>query len=507
LTERPQGPGYSVISGLQSTAWKSRLPPMVLPVSIGLLVLAVIGSNSVLAVGAIVLLVIGSALLWRPGESPILLFVFGYQWLQISAGIFYAGWLGLSISEFSPYHGDMQTAATLSLIALLLLSFGMRLGAGAIRPRDAEIARLTVQRHSTGEWFSLYVVAWLVGTLSQSLAWIVPGLSQPMLAVADLKWAFFLMLTYAAFSVNGVRTYWLMAFALELVSSLGGYFSDFKAVFFFTIFGVIAAQARFAVRVYIGIAALGVILLTMAVVWTAIKNDYRNFVNGGQHAQVVTVGFPERIDKLAELVSKVDGPTLSNGVDGLIRRLAYLDFFAAVVNYVPRVIPHEGGAIWLDAIVRPITPRILFPEKSQIDDSVRTNKYTGLHVSGAGEGTSISIGYMGEAYIDFGAFGMMPVVAAFGFFLGRIYRYMLTSRASRGLLGMGLATTIIQEAAPFEQSITKAFGAIIVMLLISWLLIRIVIPNYAPWVVRAKDEACGAQYRKGVRPSSVPGPL
>ena len=37
------------------------------------------------------------------------------------------------------------------------------------------------------------------------MALVVPGLSQPLLAMANLKWAFFLMLTYSAFSAGGVR--------------------------------------------------------------------------------------------------------------------------------------------------------------------------------------------------------------------------------------------------------------------------------------------------------------
>ena len=85
----------------QGAAGAKRLPPAVLPISIGLLLLAPMFPNSLLVIAAALLLLIGSALLWRPGKSPILLFVFGYQWLQISTGIFYASWLGLSVNEFS----------------------------------------------------------------------------------------------------------------------------------------------------------------------------------------------------------------------------------------------------------------------------------------------------------------------------------------------------------------------------------------------------------------------
>jgi hypothetical protein len=483
--QRSRGGDHPLIQAgaLPSPGGRKLLPPAVLPVAIVLLGFGAIGPNAALAIGAVIVLLIGSVLLWRPRESPILLFIFGYQWLQISAAIFYAGWLGKSVDEFSPFHGDMQMAAILSLVGLLMLGCGMRLGAGPVRPKDAEMARLTARRHPTKDWFRLYLVAWFIGALSQSMAWVVPGLSQPLLAVAGLKWAFFLMLTYAAFSAwEGVRTFWLMAFALELVLSLGGYFSDFKTVFFFTIFALVAAEVRFNARAYVGMAALAALLLTMGVVWTAIKPEYRKFVSGGQAAQVVTVDFNDRIGKLAELVANLDGATMSEGVDGLIRRLAYLDYFAVVINYVPSVVPHEDGTIWLDAIVRPFTPRIFFGEKSVIDDSIRTAKYTGLFISGVEAGTSISIGYMGESYIDFGAFGMMAALAAFGYFLGRIYRYMLTSPGSCGLLGMGLASAIIQVAAFYEQSITKTFGGLIVMLLVVWLLIKIVIPNYASWV-------------------------
>lgn len=145
--ERRRRDDYSVthVGALQSAARKTRVPPAIVLGSIGFLELAVIGSNSLLGVGSVALLVIGSALLWRPGKSPILLFVFGYQWLQISIGIFYADWLGLNVNELSEFRADLQTAATLSLIGLFLLGCGMRLGAGKFSQ-----AMLRLQGSSSG---------------------------------------------------------------------------------------------------------------------------------------------------------------------------------------------------------------------------------------------------------------------------------------------------------------------------------------------------------------------
>ena len=61
------------------------------------------------------------------------------------------------------------------------------------------------------------------------------------------------------------------------------------------------------------------------------------------------------------------------------------------------------------------------------------------------EGTSISIGYMAESYIDFGAVGMMVPIFGLGLLLGGFYRWMLRRDPSR-LLGMALATATIYRS-------------------------------------------------------------
>jgi hypothetical protein len=438
------------------------------PLSLLLLALALIGSTTtMMGVAAVAVFFLGGVLLWRVGESPILLFIFAYQWLQIVVAIFYAGWLGIDLNDYSTFHGDMQMAATLSLTGLALLICGMRLGAGPAQPQDAQLARLAVSRSQTKNWFGLYFAFWMLGALAQAIALVVHGLSQPLLALGSMRWAFFLILTYAAFC-TGVRSYWLIAFALELVSSVGSYFADFKTVFFFTIFGLVASQVRLKLRDYLGLAVLATCVLGMAIVWSDIKMEYRRSGGG--------------IGKMVDLVSQVDGAGMSRGLDLLIRRIGYIEFFAAVVNHVPNVVPYTKGAIWADAIARPFMPRMFSPEKSIIDDSARTNMYTGLHESGLESGTSITIGYMGETYIDFGPLWMMPVIGGLGYFIGRTYRHLLRSPPSRGPLGMGLASAVLFQTAVYEQSITKELGAIIVMLLVSWALIRFVIPTWAPWV-------------------------
>ena len=135
-----------------------------------------------------------------------------------------------------------------------------------------------------------------------------------------------------------------------------------------------------------------------------------------------------------------------------------MEFFGVVLVNVPASLPHTLGAILWDAIIRPFMPRLLFVDKDEIDDTARTNFYTG-GLAGSSEGTSISLGYIAEAYIDFGAFGMFAALAAIGVFYGAIYRALLRWRASRGLLGMAMATAVLTSAAPWRTASPKYSAA------------------------------------------------
>ena len=442
---------------------------------------ACIGPNSSLGIGAIATLAIGGILLWRPGESPILFFIFVYQWVQTSISLFPANWQGMPVAQFSGYNGDIEKAVTLSLISLIALALGARLGAGPIAPRYGAEARRTASLRPPLDWFLFYVAAFVVASAAQAFAWVVPGLSQPLLALASMKWAFFWMLAFATFlqRVNSIH-YFLIAFAIEFVLGFGGYFSDFKTVIYFSLFAAIASGVRFSPQSLIGLAVVCSLLLVLALVWTAVKRDYRAFVRGGQNSQIVKTDYSTSVAKLADLASKLKENDITAAGNALLKRLSYVDFFGLVLDHVPRALPHEDGALWWDAMSRPFSPRLVFPEKGIIDDSVRTRKYTGLDVSGMKEGTSISIGYIAESYIDFGEFWMMAPIFLLGLFYGRIHRELLNNRRSSGVVGMALSTAILYVPAPLETSITKSFGGLVVALLVAWLIVRFVAPNLMP---------------------------
>jgi hypothetical protein len=471
-------------ANVQASRKALRLPPGLVTGTALLLLLFGFGPNLVYAVAAGAVLILGAALLWRPGENPVLLFLFGYQWLQASALIFLGNARDERLNVISKFGGHADLATVLSLLGVLIFAMGMRLGAGPRCARQAELSRRKALEQPVARWFWLYAAAALLGAAIRAGAWILPALSQPMLAVAGLKWAFFFVLAFAAMvRGRGVHPLFVAAFVAELAAGVGGYFSDFKTVFFVTILAALASGLRLSARAAAGLVAGFVALAALSVVWTAVKGDYREFVSGGLRAQVVTVDYGTRLAKLYELVDELDRPALEDAAERLIQRVSYVEFFGVVIDQVPATVPHAGGEILKDAIARPLMPRLFFPNKSVINDSERTNYFTGLSVTSADQGTSISLGWLAEAYIDFGPLGMFLEVLGIGFTYGLIYRLLSVDRSGGPLLGGAMALAVLLGAAPLESSITKVIGGVIVSLLVAMIVLWGVAPRYFPWTL------------------------
>ncbi|MBC7625001.1 MAG: hypothetical protein H7232_16635 [Aeromicrobium sp.] len=441
--------------------------------------IAIMSKNFVLSPLAVVVVVSGLFMLWRPNSSPILLFIFGYQWLQVSTKLFRANLLGLDVDELSQFGGQLSVAIVLSLVGLLCLAMGMRFGVGSARAHDVSALLEDALTRPPLFWLKLYIAALLIATVAQLGARAVPALSQPLLAVATLKWAFYWIFTYIAFArPDGLRELWVIVFFVELALGFGGYFSEFRTTLVITMLALIPSGLKFNVSRIISLAGVCALTLGLGVVWTAIKPEYREFLSQGERAQVVYVTYGDSLAYAASLVGALDNAALAKAANDLAERISYVDFFANAIDHVPAIVPHENGAIWWDALIRPFMPRLFFPDKSVIDDSDRTTEFTGLRVATADEGASVSLGYMAEAYIDLGPYFMMVPIFLLGWGLGKFYRWMSSYPSTRGVLGIGLATATLYPAAQFETSITKLIGGLVVTMLLCWIAARWGAPRF-----------------------------
>jgi hypothetical protein len=422
-------------------------------------------------------------LLWRPGEPPILFFIFLYQWMQSSAGALYANAMGVNLNRVAGgdermIFGAHEYASGLMLTGVLVLAVTMRLAAGkAYRDLSAQIKAFVMSR-PFGFWLRIYVATWVIGTICATVAPLAGGLKLPILTLSGIKWGGFVLLTIVTFSGSSpiARSIWGVIFGFEFLLSIGGYFSSFKEVFFFALFGLVTVSVRFTPRIMILGAVLATAMVAFGIVWTSIKGDYRGYANAGSGQQVVAVSYGESLGEIRRLAGNLDAQDLPEATDQLIQRLMYHRYFGVVVDRVPSVIPHTGGEIWGEAISRPLLPRLLFPDKRAINDSDLTNQYTGLRVATAEQGASISLGYMAEAYIDFGPILMFLPIGGLGAAIGYFYRWLLRRRGPMVVAAAALAPFALIPAHLAETSILKMVPSLILTLLACFVVLKFLAP-------------------------------
>jgi hypothetical protein len=224
-------------------------------------------------------------------------------------------------------------------------------------------------------------------------------------------------------------------------------------------------------------------LFFLGLVWTAVKIDYRDYVNQGQRDQVIRVDLGDRYARLFNLATGLGRPDLSQALADLGDRIAYVDYFSRVLVVVPDILPHEDGALWSGALQHIAMPRLLFPEKAvrPLDTDV-TARYTGLDMRAAGRGTSISMGYVAETYIDFGVPLMFLALFALGLVWGWIYRFLLAGPRSLLVLNYGLVIAVLLPLYQFEINNVKLLGGVIMSFLVALLVQRVLFPNILPYL-------------------------
>lgn len=433
--------------------------------------LGIASANPILTVAGWALVPVLFSLLWRPGEIPVLLFAAAFQWLQVFAPILKANGEGDALGAATGNPG-LERAGWLGLLAIGVFALGMRLGAGRRRPSwspnlSASSAALSPRRLAIG-----YVFSFIVDRAAEQASAIIPALRQ-LVMIVSLRWIVVFLIFWAATRDRRFRALAVLVLAMELVGGFLGYFSSFKSILFLAF--VIIAGSGSTIRRVLRPALIMTLAVSVVLVgfWQSIKVDYRDFLSQGEQAQIVVVSVQSRMNFLVDRVSRFSIDDLKVGVNSGFERLGYLEYFGRAIAFVPSRIPYQNGRLWAEALLHVVTPRMLFPNKSVVNDSDRTNEFTGLRVATAEEGASISIGYVAESYIDFGPIGMFVPIALLGGFWGWAFRWLNLASKYR-LLGVAVATNLIlRYAIQFEASNVKLFGGGVAFLGVSWFLLHV----------------------------------
>lgn len=461
-----------------------RLPGPVLGAVVVAAGLGLLTANPLLTAASLLVLPLFVTLLWREGETPVLLFAVGFQWLQVTAKVFNADVLGVSVHELS-FSDNVEDVIWLGLTGLVVLSLGMRFGLRSLRERFAERARVEAEVLSVDQAFKVYLGGFVLAQLAVALGEVSSVFAQLAAGLEAVRWVGFFLFAYLALRQRRKGLLLLGVIAIEFVLGLG-FFAGFKTVLFVSVIAYFAARPQLRLPGLATAAVAGAVLLVLGSVWTVVKPAYRAYLSGGSMGQTVVVDQGDQLSTLLSLVTDLDGDDVVAGLEPMFERLSYVDYFAYATDYVPTVREHEGGALWARSILHVLQPRLLFPDKPSLEsDSDVTARYTGLYV--ADEGTSISIGYMGESYIDFGRVGMFVPIFLIGTLWGFLYVYFM-QRARYALVGYAFATALLTYAYQFEMAGIKLFGGVLSRFVVLALLLHFLQNTLERWLGGGDDE-------------------
>src|SRR6185503_18011347 len=152
----------------------------------------------------------------------------------------------------------------------------------------------------------------------------------------------------------------------------------------------------------------------------------------------------------------------------LLARLAYTDIFGSVIGVQETAPEQVFVQQWQDAIAHVTQPRFLFPGKAALSD---TEVYIRLARGDSSEqlrlGTSISVGYMAENFVDFGFSGMLGGIFGLGLLYAVIIRYFMAFKQPWILKeGVVLAFVVGVGQNGVEMSLPKIVGAAVMFFLV-----------------------------------------
>jgi hypothetical protein len=390
---------------------------------------------------------------------------------------------GQTLQDYNQMQGEINTAFYIGSISIIMLALGMRLGVGKQHYWQTYLTNNLVSTLDPTRLAVAYIVTFFSSSFLKTIAFLVPSFTQLLLAISSFNWFIIYLITYGGFNCSRFRLLAFCVILIEVILGFTGFFSGFKNIFFLILVMYGGTSYQISKLLKPKLIILVIVLLTLTTYWQGTKEDYRRYVNQGTQTQTVQVSMADRLSFHARSARNLNLKKIQSGLESGLARVGYITYLGASIKNVPANIPHQDGRLWLEALIH-LYPRFLNPDKPVIEDSRRTNEFTGIRVAGAAQGTSISIGYVGESYIDFGIPLLFVPIFMLGYLWGWLYR-LLCRQTKNNLLGMAAGTTLILGLAIlFESSNLKIFGGAISSTLVYSFLLKIMGDKVWRWLTK-----------------------
>lgn len=445
------------------------------------IILAWISKDSILFLAGSVSFIFFLYIFFNKNLPPVILFSFFFQWLFLQGQLLDGLLKGESIVTLDYSSVTKIDVTVYGLIGTCLFFFGMYLAVRNVPILSLSGFNSFFYSLRLSRILRLYCFTYIVLFLAGKFVWYFPGLSQPLYTLTYFRWSLFFLLFCGVFVQDKFKGLLLLLITIDIAISFFSFFSHFKEVIYFSF---LAYWIFFFRSSYIAKLLTIVIIgftVYLGTLWSAVKSDYRNFLNQGTGKQTVFASREDAYIKLLQLTGNVKDRDISRGFDDLVDRLSIVGVFDAVYKKVPAKIPHEEGALWLEGITRPFLPRLLFPGKKVLEDSKELNKYSSLDIDE--KNTSVSLSMMAGSYVDFGRWGMHIPLFLFGIFCGWVYMKAI-KWGNHPVIGYALTMPMIYLLHINEESINRIVSSMILYLLVLWFLKTVLLSKFINFILK-----------------------
>jgi hypothetical protein len=407
-----------------------------------------------------------------------------WQWAQIFSRVL----LGVIDGETLAggiYGPPVERAYWYMLASVVVLAIAFRAVLGRVRappPRLANVHR----NWNLNDLVLFYLGTLVVAIVARFGVILVPGLDQPLDAVSRVKVVALFMLFGTVMSTGKGTKLMVLVVLFEIGSGFTGILSEFRGVFIFLAVAALAVRIRWTGTMAFGAVVWISVLLMLALFWTAVKAEFRQFATASTESQEINMPLSQRLGYLGAKAIDPSAIDWNLASYSLLARFAYVDIFGSVIS-VQDVAPESSFMRqWNEAFEHVAKPRFLFPEKPVLSD---TEVYVRLARGSAADemrlGTSISVGYMAENYADLGFPWMLAGILVQGLIVAVICRYFMTRQmpwiVNEGLV-MGFIYMLGHDGV--EQSLPKYFGAAVMYFLVYALAVRFVFPTVLAYLAK-----------------------
>ncbi len=444
---------------------------------------ALSSSVPTLLFGCAICLIFVTLLLWTSDEPPILLLPILFQWSEVAILPYSTSWLHVPLAELSPYGADLNMSAIYGLLGVTAMAIGMKLATLAGKRRGPSFAERIKADAMTIPFERVVFISFVligVGYFFAALAPYAGPLREPAGQASSVKYLGLFILTYASLVRERGYALLIAVVCFEVVFGMTGFFAQFKDSILTFFVAALFAKPRVRVTDTLVVSFVALIILSVGIFWSAIKPDYREFVNKGSGEQIVEVPLADRIDFLSNAALTFNDEKVAEGFQKLVARHGYIEFLGLVMQNVPTGLDYQKGQITMSVFRHISVPRFLWSDKPPLpSDTEVMSKFTGLPMLWGNE-TSISIGYLGELYADFGYWGGIFAAACIGGVIGFAYRFVRDSKNTSPLMAAGLCVMIALKVSSFGTAYVKMAGSFVLGTVIVLLLMMVVLPFLMP---------------------------